>query len=96
MTAASLRSAAVTGLGAVTPLGPDVAALWDGLLTGRSGVHLLEGEAFADAPVRLGATCDIQGRLDRVEARVLDRVQQLVASLGGTFHTVVRIPPLSR
>jgi 3-oxoacyl-[acyl-carrier-protein] synthase II len=68
---------AVTGLGAVTPLGPDVAALWAGLLEGRSGVHLLEDEAFADAPVRLGATCDIDGRLDRVEARVLDRVQQL-------------------
>jgi 3-oxoacyl-[acyl-carrier-protein] synthase II len=27
--------------------------------------------------VKLAATCDIEGRLDRVEARVLDRVQQL-------------------
>jgi 3-oxoacyl-[acyl-carrier-protein] synthase II len=68
---------AVTGLGAVTPLGPDVAALWEGLLTGRSGVRLLDAPAFADSPVRLAATCDIEGRLDRVEARVLDRVQQL-------------------
>jgi 3-oxoacyl-[acyl-carrier-protein] synthase II len=68
---------AVTGLGAVTPLGPDVAALWDGLLTGQSGVRLLDDPVFADAPVRLAATCDIDGRLDRVEARVLDRVQQL-------------------
>jgi 3-oxoacyl-[acyl-carrier-protein] synthase II len=70
-------SVAVTGLGAVTPLGPDVAALWDGLLAGRSGVGLLDDPAFADSPVRLGATCDIDGRLERVEARVLDRVQQL-------------------
>jgi 3-oxoacyl-[acyl-carrier-protein] synthase II len=75
--AAATRTVAVTGLGAVTPLGPDVAALWDGLLTGRSGVRLLDDPAFADAPVRLAATCDIDGRLDRVEARVLDRVQQL-------------------
>ena len=67
----------MTGLGAVTPLGPDVAALWDGLLTGRSGVRLLDDEAFAESPVRLAATCDIDGRLDRVEARTLDRVQQL-------------------
>jgi 3-oxoacyl-[acyl-carrier-protein] synthase II len=67
----------VTGLGAVTPLGPDVAALWEGLLSGRSGVRLLDAPAFADSPVRLAATCDIEGRLDRVEARVLDRVQQL-------------------
>ena len=77
MTAASLRSVAVTGLGAVTPLGPDVEALWSGLLEARSGVRLLDDEQFADAPVRLGATCDIDGRLDRVEARTLDRVQQL-------------------
>jgi 3-oxoacyl-[acyl-carrier-protein] synthase II len=75
--AAAARSVAVTGLGAVTPLGPDVAALWDGLLTGRSGVRLLDDPAFADSPVKLAATCDIEGRLDRVEARVLDRVQQL-------------------
>lgn len=68
---------AVTGLGAVTPLGPDVAALWEGLLTSRSGVRLLDDPQFADSPVKLGATCDIDGRLDRVEARVLDRVQQL-------------------
>ena len=68
---------AVTGLGAVTPLGPDVAALWEGLLLGRSGVRLLDEPLFEDAPVRLAATCDINGRLDRVEARVLDRVQQL-------------------
>ena len=70
-------TAAVTGLGAVTPLGPDVAALWDGLLAGRSGARLLDEPAFAESPVRLAATCDIDGRLDRVEARVLDRVQQL-------------------
>lgn len=68
---------AVTGLGAVTPLGADVAALWSGLLAGRSGVGLLEDEAFATSPVRLAARCDITGRLDRVQARTLDRVQQL-------------------
>jgi 3-oxoacyl-[acyl-carrier-protein] synthase II len=70
-------AAAVTGLGAVTPLGADVSALWDGLLTGRSGTRLLDDDAFAESPVRLAATCDIEGRLDRVEARTLDRVQQL-------------------
>jgi 3-oxoacyl-[acyl-carrier-protein] synthase II len=68
---------AVTGLGALTPLGPDVAALQEGLLSGRSGTRVLEGPEWDDLPVRLAATVDVDGRLDRVEARTLDRVQQL-------------------
>ena len=68
---------AVTGLGAITPLGPDVAALIEGLRTGRSGVRLLDEPPFDELPARLAATVDITGRLERVEARTLDRVQQL-------------------
>ena len=68
---------AITGLGAVTPLGPDVEALRTGLLEGRSGARLLHEPEFADLPARLAATVDITGRLERVEARTLDRVQQL-------------------
>ena len=68
---------AVTGLGALTPLGPDVAALTEGLLAGRSGVRLLEGEPWDALPARLAATVDLEGRLERLEARTLDRVQQL-------------------
>ncbi|MCW2777549.1 MAG: 3-oxoacyl-(acyl-carrier-protein) synthase 2 [Frankiales bacterium] len=81
MTAAAAGPVAITGLGALTPLGPDVAALTEGLLTGRSGVRLLDdtplAAAFADQPVRLAATVDLTGRLERLEARTLDRVQQL-------------------
>ena len=68
---------AITGLGAITPLGADVAALESGLLEGRSGVRLLHEPEFADLPARLAATVDITGRLERIEARTLDRVQQL-------------------
>ena len=68
---------AITGLGAVTPLGQDVEALRTGLLEMRSGVRLLTEPEFAELPARLAATVDITGRLDRVEARTLDRVQQL-------------------
>jgi len=68
---------AVTGLGALTPLGADVEALRTGLLEGRSGVRLLAEPEFAELPARLAATVDVTGRLERVEARTLDRVQQL-------------------
>ncbi|MCP4868093.1 MAG: beta-ketoacyl-[acyl-carrier-protein] synthase family protein [Proteobacteria bacterium] len=36
------RSVVVTGMGAVTPLGPDVCSTWAGLLAGRSGVRTIE------------------------------------------------------
>lgn len=68
---------AVTGLGALTPLGPDVAALEEGLLSGRSGVRLLHEPEFAALPARLAATVNLTDRIDRVQARSLDRVQQV-------------------
>jgi len=68
----------VTGLGAITPLGPDVPSLWAGLLAGRSGVRRLDEPWAADLPVRIGAP--IAGPpaelLGRGRSRTLDRVQQ--------------------
>jgi len=32
------RRVVVTGMGALTPIGNDVAAYWDGLVNGRSGI----------------------------------------------------------
>ncbi len=79
MTAPSPRTGpvVVTGMGAITPLGADVAALTEGLLAARSGVRVLHEPEFAELPARLAATVDVTGRLERVEARTLDRVQQL-------------------
>ena len=69
----------ITGLGAVTPVGDDVATTWAALLAGTSGVGLLTDDKFADLPVRLAAQVitDPAERLDRVEARTLDRGQRL-------------------
>ena len=71
------RPVAVTGLGALTPLGPDVAALQEGLLSARSGVRVLTEPEFAELPARLAATVDLTGRLERLEARTLDRVHHI-------------------
>ena len=74
----------VTGLGAITPLGGDVAAFWSGLLAGRSGVVALEGEEYAELTSRIAApmAVDPAESLPRVQARRLDRAQQaaIVAS----------------
>jgi 3-oxoacyl-[acyl-carrier-protein] synthase II len=69
----------VTGLGATTPLGGDVASTWSGLLDARSGVRRIDAEWAAELPVRIAAPAAVDPTdvLDRVEARTLDRSQQL-------------------
>ena len=68
----------VTGLGATTPLGGDVATFWDGLLAGRSGVVALHQDWAADLSVRIAApmALDPAEQMSRVQARRLDRSEQ--------------------
>ncbi|MCM0677442.1 beta-ketoacyl-ACP synthase II [Micromonospora phytophila] len=69
----------VTGLGATTPLGGDVASTWDAMLAGRSGVSALTQEWAAQLPVRIAAqlAVDPAGLLDRVKLRRLDRSEAI-------------------
>ncbi|MGY1631958.1 beta-ketoacyl-[acyl-carrier-protein] synthase family protein [Geodermatophilus sp. SYSU D01186] len=75
----SVGDVVVTGLGATTPLGGDVASTWDALLAGRSGVRRLEDDWVKEFPAQLAATLptDPAEQLDRVRARRLDRSQQV-------------------
>ncbi|HEY3924247.1 MAG TPA: beta-ketoacyl-ACP synthase II [Acidothermaceae bacterium] len=68
----------VTGLGATTPIGGDVASTWAALLAGKSGVGVLTEDWAAELPVRIAARVEVEPLdvLDRVEARTLDRSQQ--------------------
>jgi 3-oxoacyl-[acyl-carrier-protein] synthase II len=68
---------AVTGLGATTPLGGDVASNWSALLEGRSGIRTLTEEWVSDLPVHFAGTLAEEPPLERVEARKLDRSQQV-------------------
>ncbi|GAA3489638.1 beta-ketoacyl-ACP synthase II [Streptomyces cremeus] len=72
------RTVVVTGIGATTPLGGDAASTWEGLLAGRSGVRPLEGERFAELPVRIAAQAAVDPSevLPRPLARKLDRSAQ--------------------
>src|SRR3954465_11965590 len=69
----------VTGLGATTPMGGDVASTWSAMLAGKSGVRSLTDGWAEDLPVRIGATVAVDPKdvLERVRARTLDRSQQL-------------------
>ncbi|MER5325064.1 beta-ketoacyl-[acyl-carrier-protein] synthase family protein [Streptosporangium roseum] len=70
--------ARVTGLGATTPLGGDVASTWAGMLEGRSGIAPIEQDWAEGLPVRIAGRMRVEPAevLGRVKARRLDRCQQ--------------------
>ena len=45
----------ITGLGALSPLGRDVASTWEGLLAGKSGVSRLPEDWSPDIPAQIAA-----------------------------------------
>ncbi|RZU31177.1 beta-ketoacyl-[acyl-carrier-protein] synthase family protein [Blastococcus saxobsidens] len=75
----STSDVVVTGLGATTPLGGDVASTWEALLAGRSGVSRITDEWVQEFPAQLVArlAADPAEQIDRVRARRLDRSQQV-------------------
>jgi 3-oxoacyl-[acyl-carrier-protein] synthase II len=82
---AERRRVVVTGMGALTALGSDVASTWEGLVAGRSGIRRIQ----AFDPSRLASQIaaevvdfDPGGVIDRKDARRMDRYVQfgLVAS----------------
>jgi 3-oxoacyl-[acyl-carrier-protein] synthase II len=80
----SKRRVVVTGLGATTPLGGDVATTWTALLAGQSGVRLLTEDWRELLPVHFAARVakEPADQMERVEMRRLDRSEQfaLIAS----------------
>ena len=73
----------VTGLGATTPLGGDVASSWEALLSGRSGVRRIDADnEWVDRyelPVKIAAPLAVSPLevIPRVHARKLDRCEQV-------------------
>jgi 3-oxoacyl-[acyl-carrier-protein] synthase II len=85
----------VTGLGATTPLGGDVASTWEALLAGRSGVRRIDDADHEwverhQLPVKIAAPLAVAPTevLPRVQARRLDRCEQvaLVAAKEAWAH----------
>ena len=71
-----MRRVAVTGLGAVTPLGNDAKATWRAALAGESGIDFIKSFDASEFPVRIAAEVkdfDATGLVSTKEARRLDR-----------------------
>src|SRR3984885_8229406 len=72
-------SVVVTGLGATTPLGGDVASTWSAMLAGTSGVRRLTEPWVDDLPVKIAApaAADPVAVIGKPQARKMDRYEQL-------------------
>src|SRR5690625_967298 len=81
---ASQDRVVVTGLGATTPVGGDVASTWDSFLTARSGTRRLDQEWAEQLPAQIGAPAAVDPYevLPRVQARRLDRSAQFALIAG--------------
>src|SRR5688572_26306903 len=74
-----IRRVAVTGLGALTPLGNSVSDYWDGLIKGKSGAGPIT--RFDASKFKTRFACEVKNFdpgivLDRKEARKLDLFSQ--------------------
>jgi 3-oxoacyl-[acyl-carrier-protein] synthase II len=75
----SPRRVVVTGMGAVSPLGNDVASTWEGLVAGRSGIRRIEAFDPSRLNSQMGGEVrnfDASNVLDRKDIRRVDRYIQ--------------------
>ncbi|HJW49460.1 MAG TPA: beta-ketoacyl-ACP synthase II, partial [Candidatus Limnocylindria bacterium] len=81
--AAPRRSVAITGLGVVTPVGNDIATMWDALVHGRSGIARIA--SFDPTPYDSQVAGEVRGLdmsqyMDRKELRRTDRFTHLAVA----------------
>ena len=91
-----LHRVVITGLGAVTPIGNDIASYWDGLSTGRNGVAPITLFDASRHACRFGAEVkgfDSSGWLEPKEAKRWDRFCQfgVVAAKQAVAHAGLTI-----
>jgi len=89
------RRVVVTGLGAITPLGNDVATYWDGLKNGRNGIDFITRFDASELKAKLAAEVkdfDPKQYLDAKMVRQTDRYQQyaLAAALQAADDSGIR------
>ena len=83
------RTAVITGLGTLSPLGNSVDELWDGLKAGRSGIAPLSLMDATQYPCGIGGEVrnwDPTTVMDRKEARRMARFSRL--AVGATYEAI--------
>lgn len=73
------RRVVVTGMGALTPLGNDIASYWDGLRSGRNGIDFITRFDTSDLKAKLAGELkdfQVKDHLDAKIIRTTDRYEQ--------------------
>ncbi|MEG3436374.1 beta-ketoacyl-ACP synthase II [Pannus brasiliensis CCIBt3594] len=100
MTDLPLKRVVITGLGAITPLGNDLASYWAGLVGGKSGLGPITHFDASRHACRIAAEVkgfDPHDYLDRKEAKRMDRFSQfaVAASLQALADSKLAIDDLN-
>jgi 3-oxoacyl-[acyl-carrier-protein] synthase II len=85
------RRVAITGLGAVTPVGNDVKATWESLVAGRSGIARITGFDAETFPVRIAG--EVKGF--SLEPYLKDRSQRRYLSRAAGFGVAATVQALA-
>ena len=74
-----MKDIVITGMGATTPLGGDLASTWQAMLAGESGIVRIPEQWADEIAVKIAGyvKVDPSEKIDRVKARRLDRNTQL-------------------
>jgi len=83
------RRVVITGMGAITPVGLNVADFWQGITAGRSGVRPITQFDASQHPTRIAASVegfDPTNYVDKREARRMDRFTQF--ALAATYEAL--------
>ncbi|WP_248930328.1 beta-ketoacyl-ACP synthase II [Paenibacillus hamazuiensis] len=73
----------ITGMGVITPIGNRVAAFWEGLVRGRSGIAAIPGSDFDEYKTRIAGVVrdfDPEAEFGKKEARRMDRYTQFAVA----------------
>src|SRR3954451_5145560 len=73
-----MRRVAITGLGAVTPLGNDAPSTWEAAVAGRSGIDFIRSFDASDFPVRVAAEVKDFEPPDIISAKEARRLERNV------------------
>ncbi|HEX2112395.1 MAG TPA: beta-ketoacyl-ACP synthase II [Gaiellaceae bacterium] len=73
-----MKRVAITGLGAITPLGNDANATWEALVAGRSGIDFIKQFDASEFPVRIAGEVKNFDPEDHVSAKTARNVDRAV------------------